>query len=304
MYSYFDAHCDTMSKIYKNGVGLDNESLMVNTKNLNGYDKSVQIFALFNGGGLDKAEMLKCFSIFKSECKRLSDKVKLCTSFEETEENKLPLSAILAIEGLGNQPDFKISDIADFHGIGVRFISLAWNNDNVLAGGCNGNEGLTPLGKAALCEMERLRIILDVSHLSDKSFFDCLENYSLPFCATHSLSRSVHNHRRNLTDEQFHTIKERGGVCGINYYPTFICDGEASIDTVISHIEHFASLGGEDNIGLGSDFDGIDITPRGLENSSAHFRLADRLLSLNYSYELVEKIMHKNFKRLFKSFTE
>ena len=303
MYSYFDAHCDTMSKMYKQHLGLDSQELMVNTENLEGYERAVEVFALFNGGDMKKADMMSCFGFFKSECNRLSDKVTVCRTAKDIDENKAPLSAVLSIEGLGNQPDFKVADIADFCDTGVRFISLSWNNDSALCGGCDGDAGLTALGREALSEMERHRIILDVSHMSDRSFWESLECYSLPIVATHSVSRSVHTHRRNLTDEMFLEIARRGGVCGINFYPPFLCDGEADIDTVIRHIEHFLSLGGEDNIGLGSDFDGIGTAPRGLECSAHISRLAERLLALNYREAVVEKIMHKNFLRVFEKFT-
>jgi len=92
-------------------------------------------------------------------------------------------------------------------------------------------------------------------------------------------------------------------VCGINFYPPFLCEGEANINTVIKHIEHFMSLGGENSIGLGSDFDGISIVPKSLENSTHICRLLDRLLALNYPEETVEKIAFKNFKNLFNKFT-
>ena len=103
---------------------------------------------------------------------------------------------------------------------------------------------------------------------------------------------------------QFIAIKNRGGVCGINFYPPFLCDGKADINTIINHIEHFMSLGGENSIGLGSDFDGINTSPEGLENSSHIYRLLEGLLALNYSQETVEKIAFKNFKNLFEKFTE
>ena len=145
MYSYFDAHCDTMSKIYKNSVGLDSDTLMVNTKNLGEFKNAVQVFALFNGGTMNKSEMLRCFSLFKSECQRLSHVARICTSSAQIDENTCPLSAILAIEGLGNQPDFTPADIKDYCDTGVRFMGLCWNNDNPLGGGCDGEAGLTAL---------------------------------------------------------------------------------------------------------------------------------------------------------------
>lgn len=304
MYTYFDAHSDTMSKMYKERIGLDSRELMVNTNNLHPYKSAIQVFALFNNGEMNKENMMDCFEYFKNECKRLSSLVSICSCAKEIDENKSKLSAILAIEGLGNQPDFKPSDIKDYYDAGVRFMSLCWNNDNTLCGGCEGEgQGLTDLGIQALFQMEKHRIILDVSHMSDKSFWESLENYSLPICATHSVSRTVHSHKRNLTDEQFIEIEKRGGVCGINFYPPFLCDGEATINTVIKHIEHFMSLGGENSIGLGSDFDGISTAPFGLENSSHICNLLDRLLALNYTEEVVEKIAFKNFKNLFNKFT-
>ena len=304
MYTYFDAHCDTMSKMYKNKLGLDACELMVNTKNLHGYKSAIQVFALFNNGEMSKENMMNSFDYLKKECKKLSSVVTVCRSAKEINENKSPLSAILAIEGLGNQTDFCVADIKDFYDAGVRFISLCWNNDNELCGGCEGESiGITDLGKQTLVEMEKRKIILDVSHMSDKSFWESLDNYGLPLCATHSVSRVVHNHRRNLTDEQFLAILKRGGVCGVNFYPPFICDGDADINDVIKHIEHFMSLGGENSIGLGSDFDGIALTPRKLENSSHFYRLFDALLALNYSEKIVEKIAFRNFKNLFMKFT-
>lgn len=304
MYKYFDAHCDTMSKMYKQGIGLEAPELMVNAQNLDGYESCVQVFALFNNGEMNEEKMMDCFGYFQNECKKLSSIVSVCSNAEEIDKNKRPLSAVLAIEGLGNQPDFTLESVGRFYDAGVRIMSLGWNNDNLLCGGCEGEgTGLTDLGRQTLAEMDARKIILDVSHMSDASFWESIENYSLPICATHSNSRAVHNHRRNLTDEQFLAIKERNGVCGINFYPPFLCEGEADIKDIIRHIEHFLSLGGEDSIGLGSDFDGIDSTPRKIENSAHFARLFDALLSLNYSEELVEKIAYKNFKNLFAELT-
>lgn len=303
MYTYFDAHCDTMSKMYQERTGLDSPELMVNTNNLSAYKNAIQVFALFNNGKMNKENMMDCFGYFNKECQKLLSTVSICSSVKEIDESKTPLSAVLAIEAVGNQPDFAIEDIKDFYEVGVRFMSLCWNHDNSLCGGCEGDDtGISDLGRQTLAEMEKYNIILDVSHMSDKSFWGSFDNYSLPICATHSVSRRVHNHKRNLTDEQFVAIVKRGGVCGVNFYPPFLCGGEADINTVIKHIEHFLSLGGENSIGLGSDFDGISMTPNGLENSSHIYRLINSLLALNYPEEIVEKIAFRNFKNLFKKF--
>lgn len=302
MYSYFDAHCDTMSKIHKFGIGLDSDALMVNVNHLSKYKSAVQVFALFNKGDMCEEEMFSAFRNFKAEAKRLSGSLSICTTACDITKNTSPLSAILAIEGLGNQPDFSIDAVTRFWEEGVRFMGLCWNHDNSLCGGCEGDgRGLSELGEKTLRTMEEKRIILDVSHMSDKSFWESAEVYSLPFCATHSSSRAVFGHHRNITDAQFLGIASRGGVCGINFYPPFLGAGKADISTVIKHIEHFMALGGEDSIGLGSDFDGIDAVPHGIENAGDFYKLFDALLMLNYKEEAVEKIAFGNFLRFFRS---
>ena len=300
MYIYFDAHCDTLSKMYKKRIGISSSELMVNTNNLKAYKSVIQVFALFNNGELNKKAMTDCFEYFKNECKKLSDKVLICTSATEIDKNIAPLSAILAIEALGNQPDFKICDIPDYYNIGVRFMSLCWNGDNVLCGGCEGeNTGLTNLGIQALNNMEEYKIILDVSHMSDKSFWESFENYSLPICATHSVSRFVHTHVRNLTDEQFKAIRDRKGVCGINFYPPFLCSGDATLDDVVNHIEHFMSLGGEDCIGLGSDFDGIPTAVEWKDAAGMDY-LLDGMEKAGFTERECDKICRENVLRLYK----
>lgn len=142
---------------------------------------------------------------------------------------------------------------------------------------------------------------IDVSHLNDRSFYDIAEISSLPIIASHSNSRSVCKHRRNLTNDMFSIIKNSGGCVGVNFYPPFLNDsGSANIDDIVRHIEHFLDLGGENHIGLGTDFDGTDgLMPTGICGCEDVYKLFDRLLQLNYSEALIEKISHKNFKRLF-----
>jgi len=148
--------------------------------------------------------------------------------------------------------------------------------------------------------MEEHKIILDVSHMSDQSFYEAFEHYSLPIVASHSNSRTVTSDMRNITDEQFMLIKTRGGVCGINFYPPFL--GNDGILSAIRHIEHFMSLGGENNICIGSDFDGIDITSSGLQDSSCVAKLFEELARLNYKDSTISKIAFGNFYNLLTNF--
>ncbi|MCC8169760.1 MAG: dipeptidase, partial [Oscillospiraceae bacterium] len=113
----------------------------------------------------------------------------------------------------------------------------------------------------------------------------------------HSNSRRICSHRRNLSDRQFKIICASGGCVGINFYPKFLSDdGNAGIDDIVKHIEHFMALGGENHIGIGADFDGVDYLPNGIRGCEDTYKVFERLLQLNYKEEQVEKISHKNFE--------
>ena len=146
---------------------------------------------------------------------------------------------------------------------GVLMASLTWNAAGPLASGHDSHAGLSPLGAEALAEMERAGMVLDVSHLNDEGFADVCRLAHRPFAASHSNARAVCGHPRNLTDDQFRAIVDRGGVVGLNYCCAFLADGGApgsvTFDDVAAHVEHWLELGGEDAVALGSDFDGCDV---------------------------------------------
>ena len=142
--------------------------------------------------------------------------------------------------------------------------------------------------------MNKIGMTVDVSHLSEKSFWEVAEISKKPIVATHSNSKPICGHVRNLTDDQFLKIKETGGVVGINFYPLFLGD---NIFCIKKHIDRFLELGGEDNIGLGSDFDGVESLPEGINGVQDMKKIIDML---PYSDEIKEKIAYKNFIRVIK----
>ena len=302
LFPYFDLHCDTLFKMYKDNLSFDSSLLSVNIKNSRTYRYPVFTFALFNDGTFSEEHVIRAFSYFHRQCNRFSRYISFQTSTLGIKRNfkRGRATAILSIEGLGNQKDFSVFSVRKYYRAGVRIMSLCWNNDNILCGGSDGNNGVTPLGLDTLREMERMGIILDVSHMSDKSFDQALECYTLPFCATHSNSRHIHSHRRNLTDSQFVSLIERKGLCGINLYPPHL-GGRGGINDAIRHIEHFLSLGGENNIGIGADFDGMDIINSDVPHCGAISRLLEALLSLNYKESIVNKIAFYNSYNFLKS---
>ena len=163
----------------------------------------------------------------------------------------------------------------------------------------NNSDGLTSFGRKTIKELEKNSVIVDVSHASDKTICDILKLNNVCVCASHSNSRFVYPHNRNITDTQFKAIASTGGAVGVNFYPDFVAGESSDVDGVISHIEHFLEISGENNIGIGSDFDGIDKKCRNLENCSGLYKLKDKLLAKGYNQSFINKLFFENFSEIF-----
>ena len=146
---------------------------------------------------------------------------------------------------------------------GVVMVTLTWNGENAIGSGSQTDRGLTAFGREAAGELIRHHILLDVSHLNDRGFWDLMEETDVPVAASHSNARALCPHRRNLTDDQARELARRGGLVGLNYYSPFLrSDGRpADFADVYRHAAHFLELGLEDALALGSDFDGADLPP-------------------------------------------
>lgn len=282
-YSVFDAHCDTLSLMLDTGQNFLQNTCNIDLERLRHYKNYTQVFACFIAPEYRSCALERCLNMIDLFHKHSMD-------------------GILSIEGGDMITSLPV--LRTLGRLGVRIAALTWNYSNHIASGADGPDaerGLTEFGKSVIREMNRMGMYVDVSHLNDKSFYDIAEISSAPIIATHSNSRAVCPHRRNLTDDMFHRIIQSGGCAGINLYPPFLEEsGSASVDSVIRHIEHFMALGGENHIGIGADFDGTDgLLPDGIKGCEDLYKIFDRLLQLNYTYEQVEKISHKNFERLF-----
>lgn len=283
-YSVFDAHCDTLCRISDEGQGLKQNTFNVDSKRMGAYRKYTQVFACFIDPVYHSCAVQRCMRLIDTFYTSGAD-------------------GILSIEG--GECIRSLADLRNYARLGVRAAALTWNGTNHIAAGADEQDktkGLTPFGKSVVNEMDNTGMLIDVSHLNDKSFYDIAEFYGKTLIATHSDSRSVCSHRRNLTDDMFRIIKSRGGCVGINFNPPFLNEsGSADIDDIIKHIEHFMSLGGENSIGIGADFDGVESLPHGINGCEDTCKVFDRLLQLNYTDEQVEKISHKNFERVFEN---
>lgn len=305
-----DAHCDTITTIMKCGEGLRKNNCHIDISRLKNYDSYVQFFAAFISPEHAKMGALKrTLSIIDRLYQEIEDNkqdIMLCCNYNDMEDAFAgrKIAAVLTIEG-GEALEGSLASLRMLYKMGMRGMTLTWNYRNQIADGVIdgiSGGGLTPFGREVIPEMNRLGMLVDVSHISEAGFWDVINLTAAPIIASHSNSKKLCSHPRNLTDEQLLALKKNGGVTGLNLYPLFLNDGgKASIKDALSHIEYIVALTGEDTLGLGSDFDGIESTPEGLEGVQCYSNLLNELLKLNYSEGLVKKIAGENFIRVIKS---
>lgn len=211
------------------------------------------------------------------------------------------------LSGIGEDID-RLDELYDF---GVRHASLTWNEKNSLATGIRGDEdsGLTSLGIQALGRIEKLHMLLDVSHLNDKSFWDVMEHATGPVVATHSNSRSLCDVPRNLTDDMINAIAQTEGMIGINAYASFAAENkkDRTVDRLAAHVDHMVRIAGIDHIGFGFDFceflgseSGFGETGvlNGLENASQAQNMLEALKKIGFSKTEMDKLSYGNWHDL------
>ncbi|MCL4352122.1 MAG: dipeptidase [Firmicutes bacterium] len=214
------------------------------------------------------------------------------------------LGAIISVEGaeaLGTDPGL----VRIFHRLGVRLMSLTWNERNALADGAGedpGGGGVSKSGRAIIGEMERVGIILDVSHLSEASFWDVMEIQSRPAIASHSNCRELASHPRNLSDAQIRAVASQGGVQGITFVRDFL-GGNQDLDRVVDHMLYAMDIVGNAlHLGVGSDFDGVENPVPGLEDVTQLPKLADRMSDRGIADDDVENILGGNYVRFLRTY--
>jgi membrane dipeptidase len=249
-------------------------------------------------------EMMDAFYTLIDE----SEEFRLATTASDIEKVKRDgeTCAVLSIEG-GEAVEGSLGLLRDFHRLGVRAMGLTWNQRNDIADGQgekSAGSGLTDFGISVVKEMERLGMLVDVSHLSDTSFWAVDKVAERPYIASHSNCRALASASRNLTDKQIEALAKKGGVIGAVFAGGFVDDDPAkiSLSRLCDHIDHIKKVAGIDHIGLGSDFDGFGM-PKGsgvvMKDCSEMPRLTEELLSRGYSEEDVKKVLGGNWLRLY-----
>jgi len=273
------------------------------------------------------------------------DQIELATSASDIERivGARKIAAVLTLEG-GHQIDDDLRVLRMYYRLGIRAMTLAHFRNNNWADSSTDkpwHNGLTEFGKQVVREMNRLGMMVDISHVSDKTFYDAIRISVKPVIASHSSCRALTDMPRNMTDDMLRALAKNGGVVGINFYPGFISEkasqasrqhiaaqasalppqnakaldeyaanehfkdlaasgkhGDATLEDALNHIDHAVKVAGIDHVGIGSDWDGIDKVPAGLEDVSKMPAVTAGLLKRGYSEQDIKKIMGGNFLRV------
>lgn len=297
----FDAHCDMLFKLWENPKMdvFKDERLHVNISRLKTGHKNIQCFAIFIPENIPFVQRLTAaqqqINIFYQKVLHQYPEVKLIKSKSDlTSLKNGEIGAILTLEGCDAIGD-QIENLELLYELGVRSVGLTWNYANLAADGIleKRNAGITNFGKAVISYLNKKKMWTDLSHASERSFWEALDIADYPI-ATHSNVYQLCSHVRNLKDEQIVALFRKKGVIGVTFVPFFTTEKpEPTIADLLKHIDYYCSLGGEDQIGFGSDFDGIDLTIVGLENYSCYEHLVNELLQ-HYSDSQVKKFLYQN----------
>ncbi len=351
-----DLHNDLMEKILEDGVdiGIRNAETHLDIPKMEEGGIDFLLCAAWSSPNIEHYDqskhVLDMIDAFYSAVEKNSGKMGLALNAQDVRRLQAEgkIAVMMSIEG-GHAIESDMALLRTFYRVGVRAMTLTWMNNNEWADASSpdpsrygadyyrkikNHGGLTDFGKEVVREMNRLGMVVDVSHTSDKTTWDVLETTSAPIIASHSSAYAVAAHNRNINDELLKAIAQNGGVVGVNFYPPYIDTSfnsryqkelslivspvsnasaahkaEAArraappLALVIEHINHMVKVAGIDHVGLGSDFDGIDSTPRDLEDGTKFINLTRALVQEGYSDEDIYKIMGGNALRVIEEVT-
>ena len=349
-----DSHCDTPSQILRlRDISIDNSYAHVDIPKLRRGGVDGVFFALYVPAVMDadpSAARVYAYRMLDGVQNALENNpdAVLATSVPQALDNKSKglLSIFIGLEN-GAAIGESLDELRRFYEAGVRYVTLCHSGNNQICDSCASKlkrwNGLSPFGKEVVAEMNRLGMLIDVSHISDDAFYDVIRLSSKPVVATHSCCRALADHPRNLTDDMIRKIADKGGVIQVNFYPVFLDSdfrtvlndsgimerGEPiesefiadpsdlqkraawnavqdelsalerpSYKKIVDHIDHIVGLVGIDYVGLGSDFDGIEVAPDGMEDISRFYLVFDEMRSRGYSESDIEKVASGNFFRV------
>lgn len=349
-----DSHCDTPSQILRlRDISIDNPYAHVDIPKLRKGGVDGVFFALYVPASMDSdpdGARAYAYRMLEGVCASLKNSTDavMTTSVSQALENKAKgkISVFLGLEN-GSAIGDSLDELRRFHEAGVRYVTLCHSGNNQICDSCAPKtkrwNGLSPFGKELVVQMNRLGMLIDVSHISDEAFYDVIRLSTRPVVATHSCCRALADHPRNLTDDMIRKLAGTGGVIQVNFYPLFLDSSFAAVlndsgimergesvesefiadpadpakrkawnavqdelkslnrpsyKRIVDHIDHIVRLVGIDHVGLGSDFDGIEVTPEGMEDISKFSLVFDEMRSRGYSEADIAKVASENFFRV------
>jgi len=319
-----DAHCDTIGswmetpsmptfgaptrRAERRSLGKRSEEGAMDIPRMKEGGLDCQVFAVWTAPAFYDAPLKRAVQMidaFYLEVEKNLDSIAMCMNYEQIMEGvkKGKIAAILSIEG-GEPVQGGPGVLRILYRLGVRVLSFTHFPRNLIADGSGelrSKSGLTDIGAQLVEEMNRIGMIIDVSHINEPGFWDIIEMTKSPVIATHSNCKALCDVHRNLSDEQIEALAEKGGVMGMNYYRGFVeMDwNKANLDKLLDHIDHIVELVGPNHVGLGSDFDGGGGLP-GLKDVTEIPNITRGLVAREYSDEEIEKILGGNFLNVFK----
>jgi len=308
----FDGHCDTILEIMNHKRTLEKKSPTghLDIPRMKEGGVNVQFFAVFIEDIYKPDRSLKrtlqLIDCFYREMEKNQDEISLVTNYNQINEANSAgkIAAILSVEG-GEALEGDLGVLRMLYKLGVRLLTLTWNQRNQIADGIGESRtgsGLTEFGLKVIDEMNNLRMFIDVSHLSETGFWDVIKRSKAPIVASHSNCYALCPHPRNLKDEQIKALADKGGVIGITFVPNFLTQEKrkTTVKDVVTHIDYLVEKAGIDCVGLGSDFDGTGGLPLGLEGVDKITNITEELLTRGYKEREIKKILGGNFLRVFK----
>lgn len=302
---YADGHLDTLKNAFDEKIDLYSNKLDFNLNEIDLDIPRIQNLATFvHPDFKDGFERAKNIVEYYDQIKGDTVLIKSNKELKYILDNK-KMGVFLSIEN-GRAIGDNIQNVDWFYEKGIRIMGLTWNEDNLIGCGSltENDTGLTKFGKEYVKKLEEKNILIDVSHASEKTFWDTISNTKKTIIATHSCSYDLCNHPRNLKDDQIKAIAERGGIIGVCFVNKFLNSDidNASVLDIVKHIEYIINLVGEDYVGLGSDFDGLgdDFKLKDVSNVGNVNLIENELIKKGYSVNLIDKIMGYNWIRVFK----
>lgn len=314
-----DMHCDTIGGLWKaekagKPISLRSNSLHIDLEKMQKGDYLLQNFAMFVFLGREKdplVNVLEMIDVYNRAMAENADIIGPVLNYEDIEKNRAAgkLSGMLTIEEgavLKGNPYV----VRSLYQLGVRMLTLTWNFENEIGYpntivkakdyDPSRHYGLKPEGIEIVREMNRVGMIVDVSHLGDDGFWDVVKYCDGPFVASHSNARAVCNHTRNMTDDMIRALADKGGVMGLNFCGDFLNpNGKSRVEDMVRHAKHIINVGGSDILGLGTDYDGIDGDLE-LDHCDKMPLLAQEMERQGFSTQQIEKIFHGNVLRLYR----